>query len=131
MVKLSFWRKKKWCYCPYNTEWPWVCIVHLVPNIFKGFGFMMFNPTFNNISVISWRSILLVEKTTDLSLTNFITISRLEYTSPWVGLNLTTLVVIGTDFIGSCKSNYHTITTIMSPKIFKLIPILVYDKYKP
>jgi xanthine/uracil permease len=27
------------------------------------FGFMMFNATFNNISVISWRSVLLVEKT--------------------------------------------------------------------
>ena len=31
------------------------------------FGFMVFNATFNNISVISWRSVLLVEKTTDLS----------------------------------------------------------------
>jgi hypothetical protein len=28
---------------------------------------MMFNATFNNISVISWRSVLLVEKTTQLS----------------------------------------------------------------
>ena len=28
--------------------------------------FMVFNATFNNISVISWRSVLLVEKTTDL-----------------------------------------------------------------
>ena len=28
---------------------------------------MMFNATFNNSSVISWRSVLLVEKTTDLS----------------------------------------------------------------
>ena len=28
---------------------------------------MMFNATFNKISVISWRSVLLVEKTTDLS----------------------------------------------------------------
>jgi hypothetical protein len=27
---------------------------------------MVFNATFNNISVISWRSDLLVEKTTDL-----------------------------------------------------------------
>jgi len=27
---------------------------------------VMFNATFNNISVISWRSVLLVEKTTDL-----------------------------------------------------------------
>ena len=28
---------------------------------------MVFNATFNNISVISWRSVLLVEKTTDMS----------------------------------------------------------------
>jgi hypothetical protein len=27
------------------------------------------------------------------------------------GLELTALVVINTDCIGSCKSNYHTITT--------------------
>jgi len=32
---------------------------------------MVFNATFNNISVISWRSVLLVGKITDL--TNFIT----------------------------------------------------------
>jgi hypothetical protein len=31
------------------------------------FGFMMFNATFNNFLVISWQSVLLVEKTTDLS----------------------------------------------------------------
>jgi hypothetical protein len=29
-----------------------------------------------------------------------------------VGFKLTTLVVIGTDCIGSCKSNYHTITNM-------------------
>ena len=29
----------------------------------------------------------------------------------WVGFDFTTLVVIGTDCIGSHKSNYHTITT--------------------
>jgi hypothetical protein len=28
-----------------------------------GFGFIMFNATFNNISAISWRSVLLVEET--------------------------------------------------------------------
>jgi hypothetical protein len=28
---------------------------------------MVFNATFNNISVISWQSVLLVEETTDLS----------------------------------------------------------------
>ena len=29
----------------------------------------------------------------------------------WAGLELTTLVVIGTDCIGKCEYNYHTITT--------------------
>jgi hypothetical protein len=28
-----------------------------------GLGFMVFNTTFNNISVISWQSVLLVEET--------------------------------------------------------------------
>ena len=48
------------------------------------------------------------------SLTNFIT-SCTEYTLPWTGFKLTTLVVIGTDCIGSCKSNYHTIMTMTAP----------------
>ena len=30
---------------------------------FDGFRFMVFNATFNNISVISWWSVLLVEET--------------------------------------------------------------------
>jgi hypothetical protein len=37
------------------------------------------------------------------------------YTSPWSRFELTTSVVIGTDCIGSCKSNYHTITAMMAP----------------
>jgi hypothetical protein len=32
------------------------------------------------------------------------------------GFELTTLVVIGTDFIGSCKSFYHMIMTTPAPK---------------
>jgi hypothetical protein len=53
--------------------------------------FMVFNATFNNISAISWWSVLMVEETgvpgetTDLSLTNFITNCCIEYTSPWTG----------------------------------------------
>ena len=34
-----------------------------------------------------------------------------QSTPPRTGFKLTTLVVIGTDCIGRCKSNYHTITT--------------------
>ena len=37
------------------------------------------------------------------------------YTSPWWRFELTTSVVIGTDCVGSCKCNYHTITTTMAP----------------
>ena len=36
-------------------------------------------------------------------------------TSAWAGFKLTTLVGIGADCIGSCKSNYHTIKTTMAP----------------
>jgi hypothetical protein len=33
----------------------------------------------------------------------------------WVGFELTTLVVIGSDYIDSYKSNYHMITTTVAP----------------
>ena len=55
---------------------------------------MVFNATFNNILVISLWSVLLVGET------------------GVTGFKLTTLVVIGTDCTGRCKSNYHTITTM-------------------
>jgi hypothetical protein len=85
------------------------------------FGFMVFNVTFNNFSVISWRSVLLMEETggpgenhspCHKSLTNY---HIMLYTSPWAGFELKTSVVIGTDCICSCKSNYHTITATMTP----------------
>ena len=41
------------------------------------------------------------------SLKNYITYICIEYISPLSELELTTLVVIRTDCIGSCKSNYH------------------------
>jgi hypothetical protein len=42
----------------------------------------------------------------------------IEYTSPWMGFDLTTSVVIATDCTGSCKSNYHAITTTTAPCIY-------------
>ena len=86
--------------------------------------FMVLNATFNNISVISWWSVLLVEETgvprenhltSCKSLTNFTKYCCIEYTLPWMGFKLTTLVVIDTDCTGSCKSNYHMIMTTMAP----------------
>jgi hypothetical protein len=49
------------------------------------------------------------------SLTTFFTQCWIEYTSPWTGFAITTLVVIGTDFTDSCNSNHHTITTTTTP----------------
>jgi hypothetical protein len=48
------------------------------------------------------------------SLTNFITmLYRVHFA--WAGFELATLVVIGIDWIGSCKSNYHMITATTAP----------------
>ena len=77
---------------------------------------MVFNATFNNISAISSRSVLLMEETedpentTDLSQVIDKLYHILLYTSHWSRFELTTSVVIGTDCIGSCKSNYHATT---------------------
>ena len=46
------------------------------------------------------------------------------YSSPWAGVEPTTSVVIDSGCIGSCKSNYHTITVTTAP--WK-ISILYYD----
>ena len=56
-----------------------------------------------------WRKPEYTEKTTDLSQ---VIDCCIEYTSPWAELELTTLVVIGTDCTRSCKSNSHMITTM-------------------
>jgi hypothetical protein len=85
------------------------------------FRFMVFNTTFNNISVILWRSILLMEKNRVPGENHRPVTDKLyhkcciEYTLQWTRFELTTLVVIGTDCTGSCKSNYHTITTTTAP----------------
>ena len=63
---------------------------------------MVFNATFNNISGISWQSVLFVEETTDLSQVNDKLYHLMLYQT---GFKLTTLVVIG------ATSNYHTIMT--------------------
>ena len=52
---------------------------------------MMFNTTFSNISTILWRSVLLLEETTDLSsIVHWTTIgqvSELEVASLWIILS--------------------------------------------
>ena len=89
---------------------------------------MVFNDTFNNISVISWWSILLVEEVVvpgenhwPAQITDKLYhIILYQVHLVWEGFELPTLVIISTDCIGNCKSNYHKITiTTTSTGCFK------------
>ena len=81
--------------------------------------FMLFNVTFNNISVISWRSVLLVEENGvpgenhRPASSHWQTLSHniVSSTSRLSEVRTQMLVVICTDNKGSCKSHHHAITT--------------------
>jgi hypothetical protein len=56
------------------------------------------------------------------------TLSHIVVHLAWAGFELTTSVVIGTDCIGNCKSNYHMITATTAPSsffdyLFKCLPV--------
>ena len=76
---------------------------------------MVVNATLNNISVISWRSVLLVEET-GVPEQNLLLVASHKQTSSHNGVSctprlsgfeLTTLLVIDTDCIDSHKFNNH------------------------
>ena len=95
---------------------------------------MVFNATFNNISVISRRSVLLVEETWVPGINHPLVASHWQTLSHNVlsstprherEFELTTSVVIGTNCTGSCRSNYHTITTTAVP-LWVVVPAIVW-----
>jgi len=93
---------------------------------------MVFNATFNNISVISWQSVFIggenqrtKRKPDPSQVTGKLDHIKLyQYTSPWVGFKLT-LTVIGTNGIyGSCKSNYSQTLNVLK---FVLVSFHIND----
>ena len=93
---------------------------------------MVFNATFNKILVISWRSILLAEETGgprenyrpvashwQTLLHNVVHLAPIEIRTHNISGD------IGTDRIGNCKSNYHT---IMPRRPLSLLKTLLWLK---
>ena len=89
-------------FCVYLSETRGKANYYLRYSCVRWFDFMVFNTTFNNIAVISWRSHLLVEETGVPEENLSKVTDKLDHMLHRVHLamnefELTTLVVVGTD----------------------------------
>jgi hypothetical protein len=93
----------------------------------------LLNATFNKISVISCRSVLLVEETVVPGENHRPVASHWQTLSHNVVsyFKLRSLVVICTDCISSCKSNYHMITNMTTPVMHEAKQSYTFESYTP
>jgi hypothetical protein len=83
----------------FDCIYPWSLVVYGASRYFQQY--------FSYIVAVSFIGGGNRGKTTELSQVTDKLYHIMLYTSPWSKLELTTSVVKGTDYIGSCKSNYH------------------------
>jgi hypothetical protein len=104
-----------------------------VPHLVYGFisvCFCLFSATIT-IFQSWWTKLEDSEKTTDLSQVTDKVYRIMLYPSPWSRFELTTSVVICTDCISSCKSNYHTSTATTTPHFLLIVIFIISTLYIP
>ena len=107
-----------------GDNWKWKCCLSNVHLISLSTTFQLYCGS----QFYWWRNLEYPEKTSDLPQVT----DRLDHIMlyrvhiAWAGFELTTLVVISTDYIGSYKSNYHMINDHEDPALkFKWISIFI------
>jgi hypothetical protein len=110
----EFFRNGTGCYCLFcedkrvsRKHWrKWWCLIMPLSTIIQ---------LYRSDHLYWWSKKEDPEKNTDLSQDSDKLYHIMLCTSPWSRFELTTSGVICTHYIGSCKSNYHTITATTAP----------------